>query len=453
MMSRSSRRHFLLALGAGSTLAAWEGTRAASAAPAATSSGRPLRFIGVFTPHGRAHELWQPRADFDIAYPGSSLAPFDDPEHYGKSFKDQLLVIDGIDLSAGIAVGTVGHDASRVILTGSGADGKNASIDQFLGVERGLGADTPHSSLAFAVGNDAPDIGSNLSYARGGTPIPKWIDPTLAFERLFGHALGGPGDLAHQRRLGKSVLDAVRSDLRSLSLRAPASERIKLEQHQVALREIEKRLSGVERHCDAPTPPDRSAFPRLKAYGGGEPYFEAITDLQVDLLARAMACDLTRFASLFLADLSRTKQIPELPEDVHSDVAHRYDARNGAHEGDPSTWQMLALQNRYAYGKVARLLQRLDEAGLLSDTIVYVSSDMGDPARHASRNVPTLIAGGAGGQYKMKRYLDLRSADGAGVPNNRLLVSICQAFGQADLRFGHATDSHITDGRLDALYA
>jgi hypothetical protein len=454
-MTRLDRRRFLLALGAGSALGGLASSRQARATEPATRagvsllSGRPLCFVGVYTPHGRAHELWQPRPGFDIAYPGSSLAPFDDPLRYGKSFKSRLLVVDGVDLSAGIAVGTVGHDAARVILTGSGADGKNASIDQFLAVERGLGVDTPHTSLTLAIGSDSTEIGYNLSYARGGAPIPKWIDPAQVFDSLFGRPVGAPQDLARQRRVGKSVLDVVRADLRGLAQRTPASERPKLEQHQVALREIEKRLTQVERSCAAPVRPN--AFPRLNAYAGGEPYFEAIADLQIDLLARAMACDLTRFATLFLADLSRTRQVPGFPDDVHTDVAHRYDAQIGAHAGAPDTWQTLATQNRHSYGKVARLLQRLDEAGVLDDSIVYVSSDMGDPARHASRSVPTLLAGGAGGHFRFGRYLDLRADLNTGTPNNRLLVSIGQAFGQPEEHFGQATDPHITHGRLEAL--
>ena len=53
------------------------------------------------------------------------------------------------------------------------------------------------------------------------------------------------------------------------------------------------------------------------------------------MLARALACDLTRFASLFLADLSRTQLFPELPEDIHFEVAHRYDARADSRPGTP----------------------------------------------------------------------------------------------------------------------
>ncbi|HXN31688.1 MAG TPA: DUF1552 domain-containing protein, partial [Polyangiaceae bacterium] len=437
--------------GAGNAVAA-----SALGSPRSRVSGRPLRFVAVYTPHGRAHELWQPREGFDLRFPDSILRPFDDAEAHGKTFRDRVLVLDGIDLSAGIASGTSGHDGPRVILTGSGADGRNASIDQYLAVERGLGAETPHTSVVLGVGNGQPEIGACISYGPGGTPIPKCIDPAQTFSDLFGVAIAGAQreELDRQRRLGKSVLDVVRADLTRLASRAPPSEKTKMDQHQAALRDIEKRLAGVERTCPAPVPPDRTHFAHVGSYDGGARYLDAISDLQVDLLARAIACDLTRFGSLFLGDLSRTHMFPDLPDDVHSDVAHRYDARDGGRPGTPATWSTLGVQNRYSYSKVARLLERLDEAGALDDTIVYVSGDMGDPARHSSRCVPTIIAGGCGGHFKMGRYVDLRRDTGAGgVPNNRLLVSICQAFGVDIPRFGHAADPRIVTGRLDALDA
>ena len=124
--------------------------------------------------------------------------------------------------------------------------------------------------------------------------------------------------------------------------------------------------------------------------------------------------------------------------------------------GTPSTWEKLAAQNRHTSGQLALLLQRLSEAGILDDTLVYASSDMGDPARHSSRQVPTLVAGGSSGQFKFGRYIDLRTTpdeSALGVPNNRLLVSICQAFGVPATRFGQATDPAIVNGRLEQLYA
>jgi Protein of unknown function (DUF1552) len=477
--SPCGRRHFLAALGALASSSALASSRAlgdpaGGAAASAIGLGRartgsPLRLVAVYTPHGRAHELWQPRDGFDLRFPDAILRPFDDAGGHGKSFRDRLIVLDGIDLSAGIAAGTSGHDGPRVILTGSGADGRNASIDQFLAVEHGLGAETLHTSLVLGVGNRDPAIGACISYGPGGTPIPKWIDPAQTFAELFGAPIAGGGDdggatalaearskreeLERQRQLGKSVLDAVTADLARLAARAPSSERAKMEQHQAALRDIEKRLTGVPRTCPAPVPPEQARFPRVGAHEGGARYLDAITDLQIDLLARAIACDLTRFASIFLGDLSHTHLFPELPDDVHSDVAHRYDARDDKRPGTPATWQPLAIQNRYSYSKVARLLSRLDEAGALDDTIVYVSGDMGDPARHSSRSVPTILAGGCGGHFRMGRYLDLRrQPSGDGMPNNRLLVSICQAFGIDLARFGQAADPHVVTGRLEALY-
>lgn len=255
-----------------------------------------------------------------------------------------------------------------------------------------------------------------------------------------------------ERRLSKSVLDGVRADLGRLRARAPASERVKLEQHADALREIEKRLAHVERACAAPPAPP--SFPRHRAGGGGEPYFDAITDLQIDLLARALGCDLTRFATLYLANLTRTGLVAELPEDVHGEVAHLYDARTPSHPGSPASWHKLALQNRYGYGKVARLLQRLDEAGALDTTLVHASSDMGDPARHSSRNVPTLLAGGRDVKLRFGRFVDLHRGERLqeGVPNNRLLVSICQLFGVETDRFGHARDPEVVAGRLAEVF-
>jgi len=452
MTAQRSRRAFLAALGVSGGFLAWETRGFAELAPAATPA--PRRYIGVYTPHGRAHELWQPRAGFDIAYAGSTLAPFDDAANYGKSFRQHLLVLDGVDLSAGIEVGTTGHDGSRVILTGSGADGRNASLDQFLALEHGLGSETSHTSLTLGVGSDSTEVGQNLSWSRGGTPVPKWIDPSRVHAELFGAPLGvRQEELLHERRAGKSLLDRVRADLARLSRRAPASERTKLEQHATALRDIEKRLTHVEQSCAAPAAPP--GFEKLRAFGGGEPYFDAITDLQVDLLARAISCDLTRVATLYLADLTRSKLFVQLPEDVHQEVAHRYDARDDVHAGTPHSWEQLALQNRYSYGKVARLLRRLDEAGALDTTLVHTSSDMGDPARHSSRQVPTLlIAGGAFG-LATGRYLDLRHGKNLqeGVPNNHLLVSLARLYGAEVERFGESKNASLLGGHLDDLAA
>lgn len=449
------RRRFLQSLGVCAAAMPALASRVAVASEADVGLS-PLRFVGVFMPHGVVAEYYRPGEGFDLRADKCLLAPFDAPERFGRSFRELVLPIDGIDLAAGIEVGTVGHDASRVILTGSGARGINASLDQYLAVECGFGADTPITSLVLGVGSDDTGLGFNLSYGSGGVPVPKVIDPVAVFDELFGKVLSGEEAqaLERRRRVGKSVLDAVRSDNSALRRMAPASERHKLDQHQTALREIEKRLSSVTRPCVAPPRPDASAFPALRASAGGEPYFEVITALHTDLIARAFACDLTRFATLFLGDLTRSSSGLGLPMDIHMDVAHRYEARRAGRPGNPESWDALAIQNRHTYGQIATLMQRLDAAGVLFQTIILAQSDMGDTATHSSRNVPTLLAGGCGGHFAMGRFLDLRTDKPQGqlVPNNRLLVSIAQAFGVATTRFGTSSNPETVTGRLEALY-
>ena len=293
------------------------------------TQSRLERFVAIYMPHGVAKELYRPGPDFDLRNVATSLAPFDDPAK--RSLRDQLLVIEGIDLTTGVVGGTAGHDGSRVILTGSAGNGVNASLDQFLAVERGLGSATPLASLVLGVGNPRPDLGQCISYAAGGGALPKIVNPSESFREIFGKRLAGqdPVALARmdvERRRGQSMIDALRADLSSLSLRVDARDRAKLDQHLTALRELEKGIAKFELTCTPPSAPNDAQFSKVLAYGGGEPYFETITNLQIDLLVAAFACGVTRFATLFLADLSRTRLDPALPDDVHTNVAHRYAA-------------------------------------------------------------------------------------------------------------------------------
>lgn len=428
--------------------------RPAVAGPLTGSEGgaaRARRFVGVYTPHGIARELWVPGPGFDLAYENCSLQPFDDAASFGQSFRERIVVVEGVDLSAGIEAGTVGHEGARVILTGSAADGKSSSVDQFLAVEQGLGAGTPHSSLVLGVGVHEMDIGSNISYQAGGRPIPKRIDPGEVYDAVFGELIlptdrDAAGRVRAQRALKQSSLDFLADQIRALSTRLPRADAEKLDQHLTAQRELERRLASFEARCALPQRP--AAFAAVRAGSGAARYFDAITDLQIDLLVQAMACDVTRFATLFLNDLSRTRLLEGMPEDIHFDVSHRYRASDEGQPGRPETWLPLARQNRYGYTKIARLMQRLAERQLLDETLIYASSDMGDPSRHSSRAVPTLLAGGglAGGRH-------IVCQGKAASANNHVLVSICHAFGVQVASYGQSRDPSITTGPLPGLQA
>ena len=174
MKPRAHRRAFLRAVGSG--LAALPFFRVVEDAYA-QSMGEPLpqRFIGVYHPHGIAAELFARRPEdtetrFDIGHPDCPLQPSDDAATYGRSFKDKIIVIEGLDLLSS----TNGHESAGTILTGSQITDElpqNSSLDQFLAVENRLGARTPVTSVALAVGSAELGARETLSFGAGGIPI------------------------------------------------------------------------------------------------------------------------------------------------------------------------------------------------------------------------------------------------------------------------------------------
>jgi hypothetical protein len=475
----ATRRSFLRAVGAGlaSSLPFYRMLEHAYAESAGGETP-PLKFLGVYQPHGICAEYFALRdgetsTHFDLTYEHCSLRAFDDAKTFGKSFKDQIVVIEGLDLlSNGNA-----HDSAGTILTGSTiSEGRPASLslDQFLAVEHGLGDATPVTSVALAVGDPELTSGYGLSFGPGGHPLSKIIDPSETFDALFRGLVVGDNPAAQreaerQRRRGKSVLDFVRGDVNRLRTRLAAEEQKKLDQHLYSLRELEKQVAGTPGkalHCGKLKAPP--TFAKVGRRDGGAVHFDAITDLQIDLLAQAVACDITRFGTLFMADLPYHGNPLGLPADNHGAVAHVYAGKGlgggrGA-AGKPATWLPLAKLNAYHFGKVARLMSRLDQLGALASTLIYVSSDMGDPAQHSTRNVPTVLAGGCNGKFKLGRRLRMPSdcpaahplcssggPDDARVPNNKLLVSIAQAFGVHTNTFGAQADPRHAEGALPGL--
>ncbi|HEY4392438.1 MAG TPA: DUF1552 domain-containing protein [Polyangia bacterium] len=505
----ATRRSFLRAVGAGAVALPFYRLLEDHFAKAYGET-LPLRFIGVYHPHGIAAEYFAMQdsaepwpsgpvsttpdtvttsngvatsTNFSLTYPNCSLQPFDDATTYGKSYKSKICVIEGIDHLSNAN----GHNSAGTIFTGSTIDESalkpaNSSIDQFLAVENKLGAATPVTSIQLSVGDNGTQSGTTLSYSKGGIALPKIPDPVQAYSALFGN-FAAPNNaaaqaaLARQQALGTAVANSAYADVQSLYGKLAAPEQQKLQAHLDALSDLKKsfaatKLMGSE--CMVPAKPNSANFPYLLRYQNGEPYFDAISKAHIGLLAQAFACDITRFATLFLGDLSYAGNPLSLPTDNHGQVAHVYNGSAVGSDGEPvgngdtSTWQLLAKFNKYIYGLIATLMQQLDAMGVLDNTLIYASSDMGNPARHSTRNVPTVLAGGANSLITMGRRLrmtpDCPSAspwcgptDNANPPdytpisNNHLLVSIANMFGVQVSTFGTQKNTSDFTGPLPGL--
>jgi hypothetical protein len=464
---QSSRRSFLKAVGASAMAFPFYRLLESSAAYAQTA-GSPLRFLFIATPHGTAYEYWRPQGtetSFNITYPNAILAPL-------APFQSKINILDGVDMRTQSEDADFGHLGTQALLTGVGVTQSYGSDSVPAGAEsldqnlaRQLGGATAFRSLELSLGDW--DHYWTLSFDRTGSAVPRVNNPLTVFSRIFANVMTGAPNPALVRQLAekKSILDAVQSDITSLQTRLGPTEKQKLNQHLTAIRDIEARLSSTAAaSCMVPPKPsgDWASTSDIDEYFDPTfiPEFGSICDLQLDMITQAFACDLTRFATLQILHSGAEVGMPYVDAslanlDIHADIAHKYNYGSG-----DSVSGQLALMQRWFATKVAYVINALSQipegdGTVLDHTIVLWMSDQGDPANHYYNNIPTVMAGGANGKFRMGRYIKYsmevdpycpptnnNCSNPASTnltwltPHNQLLVSICQAFGLTNNTYG-----------------
>jgi hypothetical protein len=448
-----SRREFLKLMGSAGMAAGFTRLLWPSVCEAQVTA--PLRFMALWTHHGKLDEYWTPKngeLDFDIDFPDASLQPL-------APFRDQLLILDGLDYKVLYEYGMSGHEGgpvtfltgSQVSLVSGEAMPKSESLDNYLAGK--LGGATRFRSLQLlnysAFGGQGN--GDSIAFGAGGSRLPWERDPRAVYTRVFSALTTGAPSPAEERATArkKSLVDYLLKDATRLQSRLAGPERIKLDTHLSALRDIEKRLAGNGMACSKPPQPAQQTFDQL----GDTARVPENTKLMLDLSAQAFACDLTRFITLPMMPHPDAPWLG-ITESLHDDLAHH------VNESDPTRRaQVRARLNTFhrwnaemvAYFMSA--LKNVNEGGgsLLDHSLILWGNELGDPDIHASHDVPWVIAGGANGKLRMGRYLKLRPGKEAlqgwndvgdkapnAVPHNKVLVSIANAFDQPITSFGHA---------------
>ncbi|MBL8912680.1 MAG: DUF1552 domain-containing protein [Archangium sp.] len=393
MLSRRS------ALGAGLSLIAAPFLNArAQALPQAR------RLVLFFTPNGTAHrvERWHPTSTsmgFTVA-PGSILEPL-------MAHQASLLPISGLYFPD-----ATNHEGGmRAMLTAGGPD----SVDQYIAAR--IGGGSRFRSLSFGVQTSAwgANAQTRMSYA-GGQLVHPEDSPANVFTRLFGAVAGGPTELAKLRRRRQSILDAVRGDLGALKSRLGTEQATKLDAHLSALRAMEIGL-------DAPPPSGMGCTTPVLSMDSQDPSnFPAITRAQLELMVSALACDMTRVATVQLAHTVS----PLVPTWLGSTTSHH----ELSHRGDDEFVRAERWFSEQFGALLTLLAARQDPAGggsLLDTSAVVWVKELGDGGLHTCEDVPFVLAGKAGGRWNPGRYLAR-----PGVPHTKLLTELCQAMGLTD---------------------
>jgi hypothetical protein len=464
MTGRLSRRTLLRGAGAALALPFLDAMLPVKARAAGEAPRSPVRMMlyivggGAYVPYwaiddsGRRQELAAERSVVYQAVPQekneplTALSPTLEPL---APHKDDLLVLGGLTLIDTHQFED-GHSAEIAgLLTGAPLMRDRAycgtSVDQFAAQQ--LEGKTYLDSLVLGLSGARPGgakgIGrvyaQHYSWRSPTTPTGEERNPKAVFDRLFRgqeSAGGRPTALSGPDRM--SVLDLVLDEAKRLQASVGAADGRKLDEYLTAVRDVEKRIRFAAARPPGPDAPSLLGDPRFpfevkipEGSGIPESYVE-YERLMVDLIALALAADLTRVAVLTHGGY---RSYPEAGvRRGHHDLQH--------HEGDPDKRNDLRKVDHFNMGLFAGVLDRFKsikegKGTLLDSSMVLFASGMSNGNRHSRENLPILLAGRAGGTLRTGRYLDCNWKKLT--PLSNLYVEMLNRMGIAVKKFGDST--------------
>jgi len=367
-------------------------------------------------------------------------------------FLDKLLLLRGLDF-----LPDTNHNDGGILgnfAGGSISESKDEilacpTIDQVLAYSNKFYPTAPRGGRSLHL---SPGRSNTFSYTQAGdagnelTQLTADTNPRNVFDRLFADFVD-PGEMPEVNPNLKLV-DRVIEDFRAVqnSSRLSQADRDRLEQHIDFLSEIEARIGTPPTSgCTAPTAP-----PSIPNQGVDVPTLRESYGLMTDLLVAAIRCDLTRIVTL---DVYKAVGLSGGDEQgfEHSCAScegnpNPTDWHRAAHDWDQQDQRekVISINEWIAREVFVPLLEKLDVdegdgSTYLDNSVVLWGNELG--MNHLNYSIPTVLAGSAGGYLSTGRYIDYidwnRSVKFSqhngmvieGVPYNRLLVTLLQAFG------------------------
>ena len=246
--------------------------------------------------------------------------------------------------------------------------------------------------------------------------------PRRLYQRLFGQSTSAQVDTA---RL--SVLDAVKNDILALKMRASSADKLRLDQHFESIRSIEQRLQGLPAECQTPNQPNES-YPDVM---GQEP-IQAKNEVVSDLVAMALACDLTRvFSVLFSTAGAGTRYWMAGAQNSLHQIAH--DERASGPELQPTLHAATIFKIEQLAYFLNRLRQTPEGAGNLLDNCgILCTTELSEGYTHSNDEFPIILAGKAGGALKGGYHYRSPNKENT----SKVLLTLLRAMGDPRPSFG-----------------
>jgi hypothetical protein len=404
--ARLSRRAILRGAGVSLALPWLDAMTPAFAAPAATV--QPRRFVGVSLTLGLHNPNLVPEGAGQSYKPSRYLAGIQD-------LREDFTIVSGSS-HPGVSGG---HTAEGSIFSAcpnsKGATTHNTiSLDQHMA--KHLGHETRFPSLILNTNSQA-----SPSYTENGSMIPAENNAVKLFTKLF--VTDSPTEQERQANLireGRSVMDLIGVEAKALQRKVGPGDRDKLDAWFTSVRDLEQRLAANEAWTHRPKP-KVELLPPKNIPRDNEPAVEAIF---LDIMHLALATDSTRFLTLHISGNS-VQGIEGVDENYH----------NLSHHGmDEEKLAQLALVEQAVIDAWAAFVRKLKTDQLLNETMVLLTSNLGNASAHDNRNMPVLFAGGG---FKHGQHLAFDQTNNYPLPN--LYLSALHRLGLQDESFATST--------------
>ena len=316
------------------------------------------------------------------------------------------------------------HDSEMTFLTSARKPGMSGfrntiSVDQFAATR--LGKVTRFPSIA--LGTIKPQ---SQSYTSGGVMIPAQTSPATLFAQLF--LEGKPQEvLAQKQQLddGRSILDQLRSQTRTLRHKASSTDNHLLDDYFDSVRKAETNITEAESWMDIPKPkidarPPSDIPDRADITGRAQ--------LLMDLVPLIVQSDSSRVVSVMIQDHFVVPKVEGVTGNHHNLSHHGQDSEK------IGQLQKIETEIVTCFGSLLSQLKSRSESGstLLDNTSILFGSNLGNANAHHARNLPIFLAGGG---LKHGRYV----AHEAGTPLCNLFVTMLNNMGLQTESFGHST--------------
>jgi len=380
-----------------------------------TPSPAPRRFVSMTLGLGLLADNLNPAESGPDYKPSMYLERLED-------LRDRFTVISGTS-HPGVSGG---HRAEASLLSAapmsSTAAARNTiSLDQLMA--RHLGNQTRFPSLVLGLsGSNSP------SYTENGSMIPAESSPSRLFTRLFVSDSPEEQERQAQRaREGRSIMDLVADDARSLQRELGQGDRDRLDAYFTSVRELERRLHETEAWAHRPKP--KVDVPKPIDIGNPND-FVGRQKLMSDMVRLALSTDSARFITMHLGGSGGVVPIEGVDEGYHS-LSH--------HGRDDEKLDQLALVETEiisAWGDFLRELEQTDDGDgtLLDHSNVLLTSNLGNASSHDNRNMPVLVAGG---KFRHGQHLAFDRNRNYPLPN--LYVNLLQHAGLETDEFATST--------------